>query len=207
MAGRGGVGVSQPHAVVVLAAGGSTRLGQPKQLLTRDGETLVHRAVRLALETSPAQVLVVVGANREAIAAGVADLQCEVVSNNGWQSGMAGSLHAAGENLGTAVQRVLVLVCDQPALERQHLDALLEGARATETGCAATMHGDALGVPALVPRDWFAAMQATGDRGFRARLGHQRAAGIFELYAPELGMDIDSPEDLAKAREMGWIDC
>lgn len=206
MAGRGGVGVSQPHAVVVLAAGGSTRLGQPKQLLTRDGETLVHRAVRLALETSPAQVLVVVGANREAIAAGVADLQCEVVSNNGWQSGMAGSLHAAGENLGTAVQRVLVLVCDQPALERQHLDALLEGARATETGCAATMHGDALGVPALVPRDWFAAMHAAGDRGFGARLGHQRAAGIFQLDAAELGTDIDSPEDLAKARQMGWID-
>ena len=206
MAGRGGVGVSQPHAVVVLAAGGSTRLGQPKQLLTRDGETLVHRAVRLALETSPAQVLVVVGANREAIAAGVADLQCEVVSNNGWQSGMAGSLHAAGENLGTAVQRVLVLVCDQPALERQHLDALLEGARATETGCAATMHGDALGVPALVPRDWFAAMHAAGDRSFGARLGHQRAAGIFQLDAAELGTDIDSPEDLAKARQMGWID-
>lgn len=207
MAGRGGVGVSQPHVVVVLAAGGSTRLGQPKQLLTRDGETLVHRAVRLALETSPAQVLVVVGANRDAIAAGVADLQCEVVSNNGWQSGMAGSLHAAGENLGTAVQRVLVLVCDQPALERQHLDALLEGARATETGCAATMHGDALGVPALVPRDWFDSMQrATGDRGFGARLGQQPAAGIFQLDAPELGMDIDRPEDLAKARQAGWID-
>ena len=128
MAGDGGVGVSHPHAVVVLAAGGSTRLGQPKQLLTRDGETLVHRAVRLALATSPAQVLVVVGANADSIAAGVADLPCEVVSNSGWQSGMAGSLHIAGEHLIAGVQRVLVLVCDQPGLERQHLDALLEGA-------------------------------------------------------------------------------
>ena len=115
MAGRGGVGVSRLHAVVVLAAGGSTRLGQPKQLLTREGETLVHRTVRLALETSPAQVLVIVGADADSIAAGVADLQCEIISNHEWQSGMAGSLHAAGENLGAAVQRVLVLVCDQPA--------------------------------------------------------------------------------------------
>ena len=208
MAGRGGVGVgvSRSHAVVVLAAGGSTRLGQAKQLLTRDGETLVHRAVRLALETSPAQVLLVVGANVEFISAGVADLQCEVVSNNEWQSGMAGSLHIAGEHLGSAVQRVLVLVCDQPALERRHLDALLEGARASEAGCAATVHGDALGVPAVVPRDWFASMQAIGDRGFGRRLGQQRAAGIFQLDAPELGMDIDSREDLAQARQMGWID-
>ena len=206
MAGRGGVGVSRLHAVVVLAAGGSTRLGQPKQLLTREGETLVHRTVRLALETSPAQVLVIVGADADSIAAGVADLQCEIISNHEWQSGMAGSLHAAGENLGAAVQCVLVLVCDQPALERRHLDALLEGARATETGCAATMYGDALGVPTLVPRDWIDAMQMTGDRGFSARLGQQRAAGIFQLDAPELGMDIDSPDDLAKARDRGWLD-
>lgn len=206
MAGRGGIGVSRSHAVVVLAAGGSNRLGQAKQLLTRGGETLVHRSVRLGLETSPAQVLVIVGANAELISAGVADLQCDVVSNSDWQSGMAGSLHVAGAHLSASVQSVLVLVCDQPALERRHLDALLEGARTTDAGCAATMHGDALGVPAVVPRDWFASMQATGDRGFGARLGEQRAAGIFRLEVPELALDIDSSEDLAKARKIGWID-
>ena len=198
--------MSHSHAVVVLAAGGSTRLGQPTQLLTRDGETLLHRAVRLALETSPTQVLVVVGANADSIATAVADLDCEVVSNSEWQSGMAGSLHGAGANLQAGVQRVLVLVCDQPALERRHLDALLEGASAIEAGCAATVHDDALGVPAVVPRGWFESMQATGDRGFGARLGQQRAASIFELDAPYLGMDIDSREDLAKARQLGWID-
>ena len=206
MAGRGGLGVSQAHAVVVLAAGGSARLGQAKQLLTRDGETLVHRVVRLALETSPAQVQVVVGANAELISAGVTDLECEVVSNSDWRAGMAGSLHVAGELLSADVQRVLVLVCDQPALERHHLEALLEGARAIESGCAATAHDDALGVPAGVPRGWFESMQVAGDRGFGARLGQQRAAGIFQLDAPELGMDIDSREDLANARRMGWID-
>ena len=61
-------------------------------------------------------------------------------------------------------------------------------------------------MPTLVPRDWFDAMQVTGDRGFSARLGQQRAAGIFQLDAPELGMDIDSPDDLAKARDRGWLD-
>lgn len=206
MAGRGGVGVSQSHAVVVLAAGGSTRLGEPKQLLIRDGETLVHRTVRLALETSPAQVLVIVGANADVMAKGVADLECEVVGNREWQSGMASSLHLAGAHLRADVQRVLVLVCDQPALECHHLDALLEGARATDTGCAATVHDVALGVPAVVPRDWFESMPSAGERGFGARLGRQRETGIFQLQAPELGMDIDTVEDLATARERGWLD-
>lgn len=198
--------MSQPHAVVVLAAGGSTRLGQPKQLLTRAGETLVHRAVRLALETSPAQVLVVVGAHGDSISACVADLGCEVVINGEWQSGLAGSLHTAGEHLAADVQSVLVLVCDQPALERQHLETLLEGARATEAGSAATMHGNALGVPAVVPRDWFRSIDVAGDKGFGSRFRQQRMAGIFQLDAHELGADIDSPQDLARVRTLGWLD-
>ncbi|GHC11610.1 hypothetical protein GCM10010080_29280 [Thermomonas carbonis] len=198
--------MSQSHAVVVLAAGGSTRLGQPKQLLTRDRETLVHRAVRLALQTAPAQVLVAVGAQADVIAENVADLQCEIVRNAEWQSGMAGSLHAAGTRLIKDIQRVLVLVCDQPGLERQHLDALLEGAGAAESGCAATVHGDTLGVPAVIPRGWFGSMQMAGDRGFGVRLGQQRAAGVFQLEAPELGMDIDNLHDLACARKQAWLD-
>ena len=205
MAGRGGVGVIQSHAVVVLAAGGSTRLGQPKQLLTRNGETLVHRAVRLALETSPAQVLVAVGANANVIAENVADLPCEIVRNVEWQSGLAGSLHHAGTHLGASVERVLVIVCDQPGLERQHLDALLDGAGAAESGCAATVHGDALGAPAVIPRGWFESLQVAGDRGFGVRLGQQRA-GVSQLDALALGMDIDTPQDLARARKLGWLD-
>ena len=200
-----GICVSQSHAVVVLAAGGSSRLGRPKQLLTRDGETLVHRAVRLALATSPAQVLVVVGANGEAIATRIADLDCAVVANRDWHSGLAGSLHLAAAHLVPTVQHVLVLVCDQPALELRHLQALLEGARAVGSGGAATVHGDALGVPAVIPRDWFDAVDAAGDRGFGARLG-QQGAGIHRLDAPELGADIDNPEDLATARERCWLD-
>lgn len=206
MAGDGGFDVIRPHAVVVLAAGGSSRLGRPKQLLTRNGETLVHRTVRLALETSPAQVLVVVGANGDAITAAIADVACEVVCNHQWQSGLAGSLRTAGVHLALDAQDVLVLVCDQARLERHHLDALLDGARVTETGCAATVHGDALGVPALVPRDWFTSMQADGDRGFGARLGQLRAVGMYQLQAPELEADIDTVQDLASAQRQGWLD-
>lgn len=206
MAGDGGGGVSLPHAVVVLAAGGSIRLGQPKQLLTRDGETLVHRAVRLALETLPKQVLVVVGANGDSIGACVADLDCVVVSNREWQSGMGCSLHVAGRHLNNQIHRVLVLVCDQPGLERHHLDALIEGASQTDSGCAGTMHDDALGVPAVVPREWFQTMHATGEKGFGSLLRQQCVADLFRLQASELSLDIDTRGDLARARQLGWLD-
>lgn len=206
MAGAGGDRVKLAHAAIVLAAGGSTRLGQPKQLLTRESETLVHRATRLALETSPSEVLVIVGAHASSIAAAVAHLQCEVVTNPGWASGLAGSLRTAGAHLDATARRVLVLLCDQPGLERHHLDALLQGARDAATGCAATRHNDALGVPVVVPRDWFESLDEAGDRGFGYRFAQLRSADIFQLHAPELGADIDSPLDLAAARSKGLVD-
>ncbi|HDS1510630.1 nucleotidyltransferase family protein [Stenotrophomonas maltophilia] len=198
--------VTAAHAVVVLAAGGSTRLGQPKQLLTRQGETLVHRVVRLALEHVPAQVLVVVGANAQAVTSSIAGLDATSVTNYHWKSGLASSLQVAGTHLLPVVAAVMVVACDQPAIEHSHLQALLSGARASASGCAGTRHGDALGIPAVVPRAWFAHVGAAGDRGFGTRLRQLPSNAVHALQAPELGLDIDIPEDLARARLAGWID-
>ncbi|HDS1630811.1 MULTISPECIES: nucleotidyltransferase family protein [Stenotrophomonas] len=194
------------HAVVVLAAGGSTRLGQPKQLLTRQGEGLVHRVVRLSLELAPSQVLVVVGANAQAVTSSISGLDATPVTNHHWESGLASSLQVAGTHLLPTVAAVMVVACDQPAIEHSHLQALLLGARASASGCAGTCHGNALGIPAVVPRAWFNAAGATGDRGFGARLRQLPIDAVHALQAPELALDIDTPEDLARARLAGWID-
>lgn len=198
--------MSARHAVVVLAAGGSKRLGQPKQLLVRDGEHLVHRAVRLTLKTLPAQVLVITGARADAIAESVADLRCQCVFNESWQDGLASSLRIAGKRLSADVDSVLMLACDQPALEFHHLQAMLLGAHAASSGCAATRHEGSLGIPAIVPRAWFEDVPSTGDRGFGSRLRQVDIEGIHVLNAPELLLDIDDNDDLARARELGLID-
>lgn len=198
--------MTDPHAVVVLAAGGSTRLGQPKQLLTRQGETLVHRVVRLALELAPAQVLVVVGANAQAVTSSISGLDATPVTNHHWERGLASSLQVAGGHLLPTVSAVMVVACDQPAIEHAHLRALLSGARTAASACAGTRHGSALGVPAVVPRAWFTPVGAAGDRGFGARLRQLPADMVHVLQAPELGLDVDTAEDLARARDAGWID-
>ena len=196
-----------PHIALVLAAGGSTRLGQPKQLLTRNGETLVHRAARLALETEATRVLVVVGAAREAIETSLRDLRCEPVVNPHWQQGLASSLHAAAPRVMESRSDVLILTCDQPALEAEHLRELLDGASAMPSRCAATRHGDVLGVPAVVPCDWFEQMDdLQGDRGFGARLRALDAGSLFVLDSPVLGLDIDTRGDADRAVAMGWLD-
>lgn len=195
------------HAAVVLAAGGSLRLGRPKQLLTHDGETLVHRTVRLALDTSPRRMLVVVGAYCDAVADALSDLACEVVCNPAWERGLAGSLHVAAAALAGHDGAVLIAGCDQPALEATHLHTLLAGAAVVSTGCAATRHGDAPGIPAVV--SWALLSEAPaleGDRGLGPRLRALPRGEVSMLDAPELAFDLDTEDDVRAGIARGWLD-
>ena len=196
-----------PHLAVVLAAGGSRRLGRSKQLLLRDGETLVHRAVRMALATQPARVFLIVGGNVDAVRAAVADLDVEVVFNAAWEEGLASSVRAAAVALAGSQARCLLLGCDQPALQMSHLRALLEGASVSDSACAATVHGDALGIPVVVTTSVLAeARELVGDRGLRAVLQRLPRESIHLLDASELRFDLDTPADVQTAIERGWLD-
>jgi molybdenum cofactor cytidylyltransferase len=195
------------HAAVVLAAGASRRLGRPKQLLTRDGETLLHRAARLATASAALRTVIVLGARREALQAELAGLDVECVFNPDWEQGLSSSLHAAARALEDFDGSVLVLGCDQPALDGAHLIALIAGASWSPGACAATAHGDALGIPALIPPVlWRQSTGLHGDRGFGATLAQQAPGAVWRLQAPELEWDLDTPADVAVAIERGWID-
>lgn len=193
------------HVAVVLAAGGSTRLGTPKQLLRRDGETLLHRTVRLVAATRPVRVIVVLGAQHEWFAAELTDMAHTHVVNADWHLGLAGSLRAAASHV-PADHTALIVACDQPALEQHHLRALLTGAHTTASGSGATDLGGVMGIPAVVPGAWFQALDGSGDRGFRDRLRGLPAGVVFRLHAPELARDIDTPADLHEAIAVGLVD-
>lgn len=194
------------HDAVVLAAGGSRRLGRPKQLLMRDGEALVRRVVRLAGATSPRRLLLVTGAHRDAVLDAVHGLTCEEIYNLDWRHGLASSLRIAADALRDRDGSVLLLGCDQPGLEAAHLEALLTGARNVATGCAATSYSDGAGSPALVPHAWLRGMSAEGDRGLAARLRALPADSLSLLHAPALGIDLDTEADVAQARSLGLLD-
>lgn len=201
------VSVAPRHAAVLLAAGGSRRLGRPKQLLRRDGETLLHRMARILRATAPRCLLVVVGAHREAIVAALDDIECEVVVNSGWARGLAGSVQAAAAALGDEPAPVLIVGCDQPALSESHLQALLDGARASSAHCAAALHAGLPGIPVVVPGTWLSRVDAdAGDRGFADRLRALPRDALSTLDAPELAFDLDTADDVATAVARGWLD-
>ena len=197
---------SQPHVAIVLAAGGSRRLGIPKQLLQRGGETLVHRAVRLASATQPQRLLLVIGAHADEMREAVADLRVEILVNDDWREGLASSLRAAVGALDGSAS-ALILGCDQPALEQSHLQRLLAGATASVSGCAATLHGAAPGIPAVVSAALFRrAHELHGDSGLRGSLQRLSSGSLYLLEAAELVFDLDTPADVEKAVADGLLD-
>jgi molybdenum cofactor cytidylyltransferase len=138
---------------IILAAGASRRLGQPKQLVPIAGEALLARTVRIVHESGSDPILVVLGAHRETITAGIDLSQTHPVVNPNWEQGIATSIQAAIDGLlrlKPEANAAMFLVCDQPKLALQHLCLLTEAhERAVEATIVASRYAGVAGIPAI----------------------------------------------------------
>jgi len=183
------------HGVVVLAAGASTRLGRAKQFVLHRGEMLVRRAARLALATQPHDAVVVVGFDADSVFREVDALALRRIDCMDWRLGLGASLRAGVDALSAHCNGVLVVLCDQPALDAAHLLALCAAWYGAPDRGVASHYANRLGVPVLLPRAWFAAVDAASDHGMRDLLA-QHAGQIDAISNEDLAVDIDRPDDL-----------
>jgi molybdenum cofactor cytidylyltransferase len=194
---------SMPVPAIILAAGASRRLGQPKQLVRIAGETLLARAIRIARAAGASPTLVVLGANREAILANVDLSATHPVTNPHWEQGIATSIHAginALRQLDPTATAVMLLVCDQPSVTAEHLRSLMESHKqAGEPVIAASQYVGIAGIPAIFPASQFDSLLALrGDAGARHLLRNPPCPMIAIPF--EGGeIDIDTPADLAQS--------
>lgn len=187
-------------AALILAAGASTRLGQPKQLLHLDGESLLHRTARLAIESGCAPVFVVLGYAADQMQPDLDGLPATVIVNENWTEGMGSSLRcgmAAVTRNQPPPQAVLLLVCDQPRLTAEHLQTLLHRHKTGDAPITASFYGQRDGVPAVLAATLFPNLLAcSGDRGARDLI-RSHADRVQRIPWPEGDLDMDRPEDLA----------
>ena len=189
-------------AAIVLAAGASHRLGQPKQLLEFQGETLLARAARIAAEAGASPVLVVLGAHFEAMQASASAAPAILIFNEQWQQGIATSIHAGIRSinkLAPSAAGALIMACDQPRVTASHLRALVDEFESqAATAITASVYQNTRGIPAVFPRSMFSSLTAlTGDKGARALLAHPPCQ-LFEIQLAGGEIDIDTPSDLAQ---------
>ena len=182
----------------MLAAGGSSRLGTPKQLLRHRGRTLVSNAVRAAEDVTPGRVVVVIGAEAPRVRLLIRRYHphTHTVDNARWADGMAGSLQRGLAVLPAPAGAALLLLCDQPAVDASSLRRLVRAWNRRPGSAAAAAYAGVVGVPAILPRTlWKNARHLTGDAGARSLLRMDGKA-VSHVEMPEAAWDIDTPEDL-----------
>ncbi|QNI32058.1 nucleotidyltransferase family protein [Alloacidobacterium dinghuense] len=186
-------------AAIVLAAGASTRLGQPKQLLRLDGESLLRRTVRLAFEAGCSPVFAVLGFNAQRMQQELLVSGAKVVVNPNWRSGMGSSLRCGISALmaeDPVPPKTMLLVCDQARLSGESLSELIRVNAQGRSLITASRYASRLGVPAIFDKQLYAdLLKVEGDQGARSVI--QRYLDQTTTVEFHDGIiDIDTPDDL-----------
>jgi molybdenum cofactor cytidylyltransferase len=167
--------------LLLLAAGSSSRLARPKQLLQYQGQTLLRRAAEVATASPCRPLVLVTGALHDELLPEVDGLPFHVVRNDAWADGMGGSIAAGLAELETAseaakVDAVVVILCDQPLLSDEVIGQLIVQFQATGQPVVASAYGGTQGVPALFSRELFPQLLelrgATGARELLQQYKH-----------------------------------
>ena len=184
---------------LLLAAGGSSRLGQPKQLLEFEGKTLVRRAAETLVYSQCDPIVVVLGAEIEYSAIQIADLSVSSCINEKWQTGMSSSIISG---LGSLLEiepqldAVVITLCDQPHVNSADIDKLIRAFAVSRSPIVAARYGETTGVPALFSSKLFDVLfQLEGDKGARKLI--QRHDHCVTIHIEGAIFDIDTSHDLS----------
>jgi molybdenum cofactor cytidylyltransferase len=187
--------------VVVLAAGSSSRLGQPKQLVKLGGRPALHLVVSNAVAVAGHAVTVVVGAHAQELTRLLAHSPASVVVNRHWEEGMASSLRHGLAAVPSTASAVLVMLGDQVAVSADDLKRLINAWNGHDTVIASAVYQGHVGVPAIFPRWCFSELrELRGDQGARMII-QRHAQRLVHVQMPNAAIDLDTPEDLAALTE------
>jgi molybdenum cofactor cytidylyltransferase len=186
-------------AILILAAGASTRLGQPKQQLRFKGTPLLVHTVRQAKATTH-PVAVVLGSNADAHHKLIEQENVTVVTDTAWHLGMGHSLKFGLQSLISVhpnLAAVVISVCDQPFLTTGVFHQLL----ATKAPLAACTYNRGWGVPALFSKPYFPKLLALADVEGAKKVLLNHEAAVDKISFPFGDVDVDTPDDLANLLE------
>ncbi len=184
---------------IVLAAGPSSRLGQPKQLLKIEGESLIRRAARAACEGGCDPVVVVTGAVAGQTISELTGLPIREAFNSEWSKGMGSSircglsalLEAAGD-----IAAVMILVCDQPHLDARVIRRLISAWQTSDQAMTASEYAGTMGPPCCFAKSKFLELMKIENADGAKKVLMADEANVERVSWPAGMVDIDTPEDL-----------
>lgn len=188
-------------SVIILAAGDSQRLGQPKQLVQYQGQSLVLRSIGTAEMLSPHETLVITGANTQAIQAQVVNTSARCVYNPDWGDGMGASIATGARSVDEASEGLLILLCDQWRILPEDLQMLAKKWHNNPGRIICSAHGDTYGPPVIFPAGYRKELSLlSGNHGARGVLEtHQDS--VSRITIKNAAFDLDTPAQLQQLNE------
>ncbi|TCD00492.1 nucleotidyltransferase family protein [Pedobacter psychroterrae] len=184
--------------IIILAAGNSSRLGSPKQLLYYQGSSLLQRTVAAAETTAYVPIVLVLGAYADQILEQHPDFNINIIINDSWEKGISSSI-AAGLSkmleLEADTKNVVIAVADQPFIRPEIFTELVEESQRSRKNIVASKYAETIGTPALFNEIYFDELIAlNGNTGAKPLL--QKYAADVATIPFELGhIDIDTQKD------------
>jgi molybdenum cofactor cytidylyltransferase len=183
-------------AAVVLAAGGSSRMGRPKQLLPWGNSTLLETAVEAALASQAGEVIVVTGSQADRVGPALAGHPVRIVENPAWAEGQSTSVRAGLAALSASASAAVFLLVDQPYVTPDLIDALIQRHRETLAPLVAPRAGGRRANPVLFDRSaWPRLAAVTGDAGGRTLFDAYAGQVVWVEWTESIMLDVDTPED------------
>lgn len=186
-------------AVLVLAAGKSSRMKSIKQLEKINTKTLLEITLDTAKKVTPKNIFCVLGANAKKILQEISIKDVQIIYNRNFESGLSSSIvagvhHFKNEKL--TFDGVLILLADQPAITVFYLQSLIEKFNLHPTKIVASVYNHNYGVPVIVPQSYFTdLLHLKGDKGAKHFLMHHKECIVTSKTKANL-IDLDTKEDL-----------
>ncbi|WP_034045580.1 nucleotidyltransferase family protein [Wocania ichthyoenteri] len=186
-------------SIIILAAGASKRMGTPKQLLKWGNSTLLGNTIETALKLSVKEVIVVLGANYNAIKKEIKHYPITILNNEDWQKGLGKSLAFGVEYITSSKQKVdgiLVILADQPLINAQFLNKLIDEFNKKEHPIIATSYKNKkYGVPVIFDKIYFEELLTLND-DYGAKHLLKKNKSLVKILIPELeNLDLDLKAD------------
>jgi molybdenum cofactor cytidylyltransferase len=180
--------------IVILAAGASSRFGKAKQLIQYKGKTLLQHVIDEAVKSGANSILVVTGADANAITSTITDKRVNVVFNTDWEKGMASGIVIGVKNSRT-LDKIIITVCDQPFVDAALFQQLDKAQLETGKHIVACAYANTIGTPVLFTKKYFDTLnKLTGDTGAKQVIKNNMAE-VTTVDFPRGAIDIDTQKD------------
>jgi len=194
-------------AIIILAAGSSSRLGQPKQLLAYKNATLLRHSINQASAVPNTIIFAVTGSHKDLIEKEVQDFEITISHNPDWESGMSSSIKKGLTDLLTEYpdcESCIFAVCDQPFVTHAVFENLIAEYQKSHKAIIASAYAETLGTPVLFDKKYFnELLQLKGQEGAK-KIITRFAEDVIAVPFEKGNIDIDTMEDYSSLKDKGF---